>query len=361
MLCIEQLKADSVRNLEQLSIAPAAKLNFFYGPNASGKTSVLESIYLLSRVKSFRSKRINDVVCKGKEKLQVFAEGKNNGKVFTVGVEKGRGITGIKYNGEQVQTASELAKQMPIYLLTPDHHILFTGTPKDRRHWLDWSLFHVEHSYMSVWKSYHKALRHRNVLLKTERLVRSSELGGWEKLMSKEAQKIDGLRTKYIHELNKQLNEKYLSFVLDGSGLIKYLNHSYAEEDLSVLLAESRQDDISRGYTNLGPHRADISFTYNDFNVAKHLSRGQTKLFGAALVSAQVEILNQEEIDALVLVDDLDAELDEASSRKLLALLEVNNIQTFVSSLTKPKESILEKDAHALFHVEHGKVEKMVE
>jgi DNA replication and repair protein RecF len=361
MLCIEQLNAISVRNLVDLRIAPAPKLNFFFGPNASGKTSVLECIYLLSRIKSFRSKRINDVVSRGEQKLQVFAKGLNQGKVFSVGVEKGRGVTTIKYNSEIIQTASEQARRLPVYILTPDHHTLFTGTPKDRRHWLDWSLFHVEHNYISVWKSYHRALRHRNALLKTERAINSSELIGWEKLMAEEAIKIDLMRKQYISSLNQLLNNMHLPFVLKGSGLICYLNENYENKDLSILLAENRQDDIKRGYTGLGPHRVDVSFSYEDFNVAKHLSRGQIKLFGYALISSQIEVLKKYEIDALVLVDDLDAELDEESSKKMLQLLLNNNIQTFVTSLTKPSWFELENGDHALFHVKHGKVEKMVE
>lgn len=361
MLNIKKLTVDSVRNLTELNIEPAAKLNFFYGPNASGKTSVLECIYLLSRIKSFRSKRINDVVRKGEQKLQIVAKGQNKGKPFSVGIEKGRGITVIKYNGETVQTASEQARQLPVYIITPDHHVLFTGTPKDRRHWLDWSLFHVEQNYIAIWKSYHRALRHRNALLKSERSFNSSELTGWEKLMAEEARKIDGMRDNYINKLNQRLNTKYLPFVLSGTGAVKYLNESYRNEDLCQLLLESRDDDIKRGYTSIGPHRVDISFIHEDFNVAKHLSRGQTKLFGAAVMSSQVDILKSSGSDALILVDDLDAELDEASSRRMFELLRENNVQTFVSSLTKPPWINNGNKESAVFHVEHGEVEKMVE
>jgi DNA replication and repair protein RecF len=361
MLCIEYLKVQSVRNLGELSIEPCPKVNFFYGPNASGKTSVLESIYLLSRIKSFRTKRINDVVKRGEQKLQVYAKGINQKKVFSVGVEKGRGVTGIKYDGEIIQTASEQARRLPIYILTPDHHILFTGTPKERRHWLDWSLFHVEQSYMAVWKSYHRALRHRNALLKADRAINFSELKGWEKLMSEEAVKIDLMREDYISNLNQYLNEKHLPFVLPEAGIIKYLNDIYAGQDLETLLVENRQEDIKRGYTNLGPHRTDIEFSYGGFNVAKHLSRGQTKLFGAALVSSQIEALKNIGVDAMMLVDDLDAELDEESSKKMLMLLLDNDIQTFVSSLTKPDWFQQEQGRHAVFHVKHGMIQKMVE
>ena len=361
MLYIEQLNACSIRNLGEFNIEPSSKLNFFYGPNASGKTSILESVYLLSRIKSFRTKRINDVVCEGDEKLSVFARGSSKGKAFTVGVEKGHGVTRIKFDGDIVQTASEQARLLPVYILTPNHHILFTGTPKDRRHWLDWSLFHVEQHYLLVWKSYHRALRHRNALLKSERTINSTEMIGWEKLMCEEAIKIDSMRKGYISDLNELLNEKHTPLVLPGAVKIDYSNESYAEQGLIDLLAKNRADDVKRGYTRLGPHRSDITFSYEGFNVVKHLSRGQIKLFGAALLSSQVDKLKRSGSDAIVLIDDLDAELDEESSKNMLNLLLANNTQTFVSSLKMPDWILQENDCHSVFHVKHGKIQKMVE
>ena len=361
MLYLSQLTANSIRNLGEFSLRPARKLNFFFGANASGKTSVLETVYLLSRVKSFRSKRINDVITRGEKKLQVFAKGLNKEKSFTVGVEKGHGITRLKFDGEIIQTASEQAKKLPVFVLTPEHAALFTGTPKERRHWLDWSLFHVEQEYLQIWKSYHRALRHRNAILKTDRNIHSNEIEGWEILMAEEAGKIDSARQDYISDLNNVMNNTRLSLVMDGQAKIEYLNKDYTNSGLINLLAENRQEDAKRGFTALGPHRADIAFAYDDFVVAKHLSRGQIKLFGAALVSSQIHKLRQEGVNAMVLVDDLDAELDDASSEKLLGLLLSNETQTFVSSLVRQSWIPEGGEDYSVFHVKHGKVEKVLE
>ena len=179
--------------------------------------------------------------------------------------------------------------------------------------------------------------------------------------MGEEAVKIDDMRNKYISDLNKLLNEKHAPHVLSGAVKINYLNENYVGQNLSDLLAVGRNEDEKRGYTNLGPHRADISFNYEDYNVARHLSRGQTKLFSAALVSSQVDKLKELGKDAMVLVDDLDAELDQDSSRKILALLLANNAQTFVSSLARPEWLGQENELNSMFHVKHGKIQKMVE
>ena len=94
MLYIEELKGKSIRNLKNFSIKTNPSLNFFYGANASGKTSVLESIYLLSRLKSFRTKRISDVISRGDDKLQIFAAGRLKNKAFSVGVNPSLDSTG---------------------------------------------------------------------------------------------------------------------------------------------------------------------------------------------------------------------------------------------------------------------------
>ncbi|MCG8379822.1 MAG: DNA replication and repair protein RecF [Proteobacteria bacterium] len=359
MLYIDQLKASAVRNLVDLDIKPAKGLNLFYGPNASGKTSVLETIFLLSRVKSFRSKRIADVIQKGDKVLQVYAEGSNGESRFSAGIEKGHGITRLKFDGEMVLTASTQAKKLPVYILTPEYQSLFTGTPKDRRHWLDWSMFHVEHGYLQTWKSYNRALRHRNALLKSERYLNSSEMLGWERLMQEEGQKIDQMRQAYIKEINDLLNSEYLPTVLSANANICYQRTEYIAAGLDHMLANSREEDAKRGYTLYGPHRTDISFACDEHDVAKHLSRGQTKLFAAALISAQIANLRNRGINALILVDDLDAELDDDATRKMLDLLLANGSQAFVSSLNR-KDWFGETN-NALFHVKHGKVKKMIE
>ncbi len=358
MLAINRLKASFVRNLQDLEIQPAGSINYFYGPNASGKTSVLEAVYLLSRVKSFRSSRINNVITHGQKTLSVFAQGELNKQPFTTGVEKGHGQMRLKYNGEQVQSASEQARSIPVFLLAPDHNLLFYDGPKQRRHWLDWSLFHVEPGYLDKWKSYHRAVRHRNALLKAERGFSNDEILGWERMMAEEAGQIDMARKAYLETVSELLSEHYLPLLLDGAAEVRYRN-SICGAELLDTLAHSRQDDKKRGFTAAGPHRADISFVFSDIDVAKHLSRGQIKLYGAGLVSAQLAVLKQRSVGAIMLVDDIDAELDSDASRKILDLLINNEAQTFVSSLELPSWAPFDDARHAVFHVKQGRVEKV--
>lgn len=338
-----------------MDIETASGINYFYGPNASGKTSVLETVYLLSRVKSFRSCRINNVVSQGERVLTIFAEGKRDESIFRVGLQKGHGSLEIKYNDQHIQTASEQARLLPVFLIAPDHNLLFYGGPKQRRHWLDWSLFHVKQDYMEVWKNYIRAVRHRNILLKQSSDLETTELSGWEAVIASESRKVDEARSAYLKEINESMNNIYLKKVLDGQTDIQYIN-SLQGEELSQYLRNYRKEDARKGYTSAGPHRADIRFYFQDMDVAKVMSRGQLKLYGAALVSAQLSQLKGIGGSGVLLVDDIDAELDADSTSKIIELLLNNHVQTFISSLSETDQLDSWNDKNALFHVKQGKV-----
>ena len=358
MLFLRELGAKSVRNLAEFRLEPASGLNFFHGPNASGKTSVLETVYLLSRLKSFRGRRISDVIRRGCDSLQVYAKGCDDGVPFTAGIEKGRGLTRLRFNGQPVKTASEQAKRLPVFLLLPDHQRLYIGPPRERRRWLDWSLFHVEQDYIRAWTSYHRALRHRNVLLKSSLKAGTEALEGWERRMGIEAMKIDRARANYLAEVNLHMNQCLLPKVVDGEAEIAYIKGDYETDRFADHLAGNRDSDQRRGYTGAGPHQADVSFFLNGDSVGRHLSRGQIKLFGGALISAQLQRLKDQRISALLLVDDLDAELDPDASRRMLDMLLQNEAQTFISLLKLKDWTPLQAGLNTAFHVKQGVIRK---
>ena len=355
MLQISRLKAQSIRILDNLDINTAPGINYFYGPNASGKTSVLETVYLLSRVKSFRSSRIGSVVRNGHKTLTIFAEGRRDNTLFRAGLEKGHGSLELRYNDQPIQTASSLARLFPVFLIAPDHNLLFYGGPKNRRHWLDWSLFHVKQDYIDVWKNYIKAVRQRNILLKQVSTISEKEIGGWERVIAEESVKVDETRKNYITAINTLMNDEYLPKVLSGATQIVY-SQSCQGDELAEYLAKHRADDARKGYTSAGPHRADIKFFFQDAEISKLMSRGQLKLYGAALVSSQISLLKSKGGSGLLLVDDIDAELDLDSTKKILALLLENKVQTFISSLSESVELGDWQEQNALFHVKQGVV-----
>ncbi len=357
-MLFDSLKINHVRNITNVHIEPGALLNVIIGPNASGKTALLEAIHLLSRARSFRTPRIKEVIQYRQPSLRVSARISNTKeKRIATGIEKSHGSTIIKHNGEALKTVSEQAGNIPLVIITPDSQHLVTGPPKQRRHWLDWAMFHVEPTYIKVWRNYQKALRNRNMLLK--RGAGNSQISSWERGMVETAGVLNELRSRFVEKLRERL-------VLILSDVFVYppdisFNKGCPEGLLFVdYLGKDREKDRQLGYTRYGPHKADLHFLIEGELLAGRYSRGQIKRFIAALLLAQAEtyeLLNGEK--PVFLIDDYAAELDvRARSEMLVSLMDYGG-QIFLTS-TEEENSLPNLGEACLFHVEHGNIDKVV-
>ena len=352
---IEKLDISNVRNLASVTINPGPGINFFYGENGSGKTAILEAIHVLSMAKSFRNPRIKDLISHGTENLTVTTEIiDNKNKVFT-GLTKTWTETRIKYQGQNVTKTSEQARNVPLIVLSEESHKILDGGPRERRHWLDWSMFHVEPKYMAAWKQYYLALRHRNALLRQRQ--NSNELGLWEKVMVENASTLQEFKRNYLIKLEKSIKKAEQNPFKNVE-----IYETYAGmEDLETSLLQGREKDREAGYTRQGVHRADIVINIDGKLAGKTLSRGQAKLFLTFLKIRQaIEFININGRPPIVLVDDIGAELDSASMKRAMSEMSMLGAQLFINAVLKRACRNIENGLK-LFHVKHGKVRKMVE
>ena len=357
---IEWLQIQNVRNLTNIRIQPATHLNILVGPNASGKTSVLEAIYLLSRARSFRTARINEVIQHEKPALLVTAALRyNQAGLVKTGIEKGRGRTVIHFNGENIKKISDQARNIPLILVAPDIQNLILGTPKQRRHWLDWAMFHVEHTYLDDWHAYHKALRQRNMMLKNNRISGDS-ITGWEQVMTETADRITARRQQFIDVFTE-------NFVAVANGLLPYTpaielaKGWQGDFPLSASLHNNRDSDRQLGYTRYGIHCSDVHFYADDYPLAAASSRGQIKLFLVLLlVSLARTVEGTTGNRPVYLLDDYRAEIDGKTSGLIMELMRDQQAQVFFTSTEFGREESTINDIK-MFHVEHGELVKVVE
>jgi len=358
---LEWLQIGHVRNLENIRFEPGPGLNVFTGRNAAGKTAFLESIYLLARARSFRTPRIQEVVSRGHEFLQVSARAGYRASAFRVntGIEKGRGRVLIRYNGSPVRTVSTQARSLPLVLVTPDSHELVSGGPKQRRHWLDWAMFHVEPSYLEDWREYMKALRHRNRLLKEGR--RDAELyRGWEQAMARAGEAVQRARQGFLDDLQARLAPATAA-CFPGEVAVSLEGGWPAGSALQEWLAQERAADQAAGFSRGGPHRADVRFSSDGIPLAAQFSRGQIKLFVCLLMMAEAQLLEGLTGEPPVfLLDDYAAELDAQAGAGLLHDLASRGWQTFITATTLATTGDLPGPLRR-FHVEHGTIAKVVE
>lgn len=353
------LRISQLRNLGDITLEPSAGLNLITGPNASGKTAFLEAVYLLARGRSFRTPRIRELIRHERESLLVTARLKTHGgRQVSVGLERDRHQTQLRYDGVNVRNLSEHARRVPLLLITPESHALVSGRPEQRRRWLDWALFHVEPDYLACWQNCFNALRQRNALLKSQ--ASGAQLASWEDILAGHCERLDEYRQVFINTLNQRF-EKVVHTLLGGQGVIHYRAGRDQSQDFREQLVQSRDRDRERGFTQAGPHRSDLDLRHAGLEVRSGLSRGQTKLYIAGLILAYARVLAAEGLQPLILVDDLPAELDEKARGRFMAELAATGSQTFVTAI---EPSMLPREYWAesiLFHVEQGHLTEVVQ
>lgn len=315
-MIINELKIHCLRNINEANLNLNTRFNFICGPNGSGKTSILEALYLLSCGRSFRSREISPLITHGKGQLNVFARSYDQ---QTISIQKSSSqSTQIKLNNSFCNSTSQLAYALPCQIFYSDIFQIIDAGSSVRRSLLDWGLFHVKPSYLTLWKDYKKALKQRNTLLKTQ----SSYLQfvPWDKQLNDLAIQLSDLRVDYFNSW-KLVFENVLNQLTDAQCTIEYFkgwDKKNSGKDLTNLLAESFLSDKQRQYTQSGAHQADIIIQSNDIKAKNILSRGQQKIILFALKLAQADLIDH---DCLYLIDDLAAELDIIHQNKLLSYL----------------------------------------
>ncbi len=349
-----------VRNLEDAELQPAAGANLVYGPNASGKTSLLEAVYLLAHARSFRTAQIRHVIGTDQKGMLVHGhivdpEGEKENRL---GIERTRESTTLRLNQQTVRQSSLLAQKLPLQLLTPESIRLLEQGPGQRRRYLDWGLFHVEHAFHSAWNEYSRALKQRNAALRSG--AKPEQVRLWDISLVERGEQISRLRERYVESLKdtlSRISERLLGFAPDFA----YRRGWKKEIDLESALEASLERDRQHGVTSVGPHRADLVCLVNGVPVQDRFSRGQLKMLVCAMRLAQAEHLAQvQSRRPIFLVDDIAAELDPDRRNALLAILRESGVQLFLTATEREQLDVTGWESRKMFHVEHGKIAEVV-
>jgi len=341
-----------VRNLVPLELSPAPGMNWFFGPNGAGKTSILEAVYLLARGRSFRSARVARVIQKDTQALTVVARRGDTGS--RLGVERDADGWRGRIDGRDCQRISEFAALLPLTLIEPGSHDLIDGGPDRRRQFLDWQLFHVEHGYLVAWQRFARLLRQRNAALKTQ--AGNAVLDALEPEFLRGAQVLGNARRSLAARLSGHVEQVQgeLGFRLPGELALRYRSGYPADAELAETLRSARDRDRERGFTQHGPHRAELVLTCNA-QAASEMSRGQQKLAAVLLLLAQYRLLAEgQSLAPLLLIDDPVSELDAAHLKALLGWLGRESVQSWITATDEASV------AAQMFHVEQGRVVPVV-
>lgn len=328
---ITKLNINTFRNLESVS-TELSNVNIIQGENGSGKTSFLEAIHFLGLGKSFRTHIINRIVSHNADSFALFANVLGvDQENKAIGIERScNGRSRMRIAGEDVHSASKLAEVLPLQLLEPHSFSLLEGGPSLRRSFVDWGVFHVEHNFLNIWKNYSRCVKQRNTALRTQ--CKRDEILSWNAEVIENGIKIDAARKSYIELFCETLYE-ILTVLIELPELsIHYYSGWPADKSYEEALTDAFMRDFSLGYTQFGPHHADLKIKVGKHPAKEVLSRGQQKLFICAMKIAQGLLFKQvKQQSCIYLLDDLVAELDNHNQEKILQLLSEQESQLFIT------------------------------
>jgi DNA replication and repair protein RecF len=321
-----------------LDISFDSKINILLGDNAQGKSNLLESIYLLSMGKSFRTARDAELIRFEEECMRVkgiFDKGKDD---LYLEIIFSNSEKRFKINGVESRKNSDLLENAYIVAFSPDDLQIVKEEPEKRRKYLDRELFLIKPLYFKDMSKYKKSLMQRNALLKNEN-IDDSMLDVWDENLVYYGCKIIGERNNFIKKL------KIISREIHGeiSGQKEKLELEYESnignyEDFEQLkliykeiLLDQRDKDILRRTTTRGPHKDDLSICINGIDVRRFGSQGQQRTAALSLKLAELRIIKEETgEDAIILLDDVLSELDK--ERQLFLIESLSSNQIFISA-----------------------------
>jgi DNA replication and repair protein RecF len=350
-----RLSVSDLRNLRVVEIEPIGRVNFVVGQNGSGKTSLLEAIYLLGFATSFRTHDKLRLINSESHRLWIAGnvEYRSTGS-SQIGLEigqRGKAIK-IRINGKGITRASDLLRCLPITLISPEDHRIFELGPKYRRRFLDWGVFHVEPSYIETWREYHHTLRQRNSAIK-----HGESPSVWDSLLAQRARVLTSHRESYVTNLHHELQALTANFELVNAVELRLQPGWPSGRTFLEHLNEQRDSDIAARTTQWGPHRADVAIEVLGQPANAFLSRGQIKLLICALRIAQAILLFKTTgREGLLLADDLGVELDVTARARVLEMIYNSNLQSFITATTTAEFNLERLAEVRVFHVEHGGV-----
>lgn len=383
-MSVVKLITHDFRNLSGESINFHPRLNFFVGDNGSGKSSLLEALFFLGHGKSFRTSKVDALVCHDKSKFVVSIKDSNNCQLG-LSRDVSSGLTNIKIDGERHYRLSALARNIAIQIVTPESFKLFFGGPKERRRFIDLGMFHVKHNFAKQWKDFNRVLKQRNacIRLNDDLNKQDSMLPYWTEQFCQLSKEVAGIREEYTSAVIVEL-DVWLSILLpelNSRVTVQYLQGWPQKKVLQDVLVSNQEREANYGYSLYGAHKFDVKFLLNKQSLETQLSRGQQKLFLLALTFAQAKLIARvNRVKPILLIDDIGAELDFNSRSALSSALEELNCQVVItaidkevlqpflvgfdegvitSTLTNDTVKVKNTEYYKMFHVKHGEISEM--
>lgn len=353
---IKTIKLKNFRNYEEQIIELDKGINIFYGDNAQGKTNILESVFLCSMGKSFRSNKEKELIKLGEKCAEIeinYNKSDREGKIkYNISDKKQINLNGVKIN-----KLSELIGNINTVMFSPDDMEILKGGPQKRRKFLNMMISQLRPSYIYNYNLYTKALEERNNYLRQIKNENKPEelLDIWDEKLAEYAEIIYNYRNEFINKIKEKI-EKIHYKITDEKETIKihYISDFSEINKFKNRLKNSRENDIQRGYTTVGIHRDDFIIYINKKELSIYGSQGQYRTAILSLKLSELYTIYDEIGEyPILLLDDFMSELDDKRRKKF-----IENITETQVLITGTNKIILENFKYNIYNVKEGKIEK---
>ncbi len=356
---VKEIKLKNFRNYQDLNIELNPKINIFTGLNAQGKTNLLESIFITSIGKSFRSKSDKDTIKFGEEfayiKLDVSNE-KVTDKI-EMRIDK-NGKKSILINGISIKKHSELMGISLIVSFSPDDLAILKNSPAERRRFIDVELCQLSNVYYYNLKQYNTILKQRNMLLKSLKHdpKQRDSLFVWDMQLVEYGCKVIDARESFIKEIAIMAKGIHKDITNGREDLQVLYKPNVTKDNFLEKLEKSIDRDIFTGSTSVGVHKDDINFFINGIDVRLFGSQGQQRTTALCLKLAEIELIKESKNrEPILLLDDVLSELDK--ERQGFLIDKIDDIQVILTCTGVDDFIDRFKSKYKIFYVEDGNIE----
>lgn len=358
---LKELKIKNFRNIESQNIELNKNVNIFIGNNAQGKTSILESIYVLALSKSSKNVDENNLIKMNSDFSKIFGviQTTSSKKNLEIVLTKNQKI--LRINKNEIRKISEYISNLNIIMFSPDDLDIVKKSPSIRRSLINTTLCQLYPNYLRILSEYNKLLKIRNEYLKKD--ISTIDKLYFEILTDKlidRALIIMEYRDKFINDINLNINNIYYKIMKEKGLKVSYIKSIdiNTKEDLKKVFKDSFREEFHKKMTFIGPHRDDISFMLDDVDLKLYGSQGQQRTSILAFKLSEIDLFKKIlGFYPVVLLDDIFSELDIEKRNNLLKFIK-SNIQFIITTTDIKNISSKIIDKAKVFVVEKGKIKE---
>ncbi len=361
---ITALYAEGIRNLKALQLVPRERFNVFSGDNGQGKTNLLETIYVVASLRSFRTSKLSDLVVFGASEAKIGARVERDEITRVYEIELTPSSRRVRLDGKAVKPLAKYFGGFNVVVFTPEDLNLARGSPSDRRRFLDRSVFNLRPDYLVLAQDYEKVLRQRNAVLRQagQGVLSGAKLDEllnvYDHQLAPLAVAVAAARVALLEALHRELEQAFAAITHTALAVTaRYVARARGSTvaDLVSELAAGRTRDLATQSTHVGPHRDDLALELDGRDAGLFASQGQLRAIMLAWKSAELTMLGRAHGDLpILLLDDVSSELDPQRNEYLFEHLATLAGQCFIT--TTHEGHVLLRKNRADYRISHGQI-----